>query len=417
MRTDPQQFEREVLANGIEFLWHQHESPVCYMNIYQPVGSAHTGKGLLTPGSPHFLEHALFIQSKHHPEPHSFELELSLRGCERGGTTFSFVTRYNIACPLTELEFASKALFETVYEPFFTEETLSVERGVVQNERDRSKRYWPGRNRINQYINTEFRKSDWVSYKQVFGKNADLKTLTSQILQKLHGETYYTEGIKVLAVGNSDFSTLKKLLSQVKTQKKVFERNMTPATWVDPSFRYKELEGVKHPQYICSWIRPSMNDEESAALMFLMKYLINHVHGPLYDEFRKRQGWTYGVDYFCDVNQVESIYGIDITLQDKQQIEKVRESLFKIALKGVKDQAKVEREIHRRLAFEAFSYQTSQDIIGGAETDLLDEKPIVPHEAWKKAVEHMKDPVWRMAQFEQHFSKDSWGEIALMPEQ
>ncbi|MEZ0287279.1 MAG: M16 family metallopeptidase [Candidatus Paceibacterota bacterium] len=418
MYYDPQHFVHEQLPNGIDFYTHTHASSVCFMDIFIPVGSAHaTAHGPVPPGSPHFLEHALFLQSKNHAEAHSFDLDLALRGCERTGTTYAFMTRYGMACPLSELTFASNALFETVYEPLFSEECLAPERGVVQNERDREKKYFPGRNRIHQYVNTEFRHSSWVTLQQIFGTNADLKQYTPEKLAELHQLFNFHSGTKVVAVGKSDFSELKKLIGSIRTHRTNFPQHFTPSHWVDPAFRYVELEGVKHPTYISSWMRPALPNDEFVALMFLLKYLVNHVHGPLYDEFRKRKGWTYGISHFCDASDVETIYGFDLMLQDKEQIEEVRKTLIPLARKSMEDQERVERELRRRLAFEAFSYQTSDDIISGARSDVLSGDPIRTYASWKKSLARLKDPEWRISQFETLFSEDSFGDLALMPKE
>jgi predicted Zn-dependent peptidase len=212
MQYDPQLFTSEVLPNGITVYTHTHTSPVCYMQLFLPVGYAHTKQGTNIPlGSPHFLEHALYIQNAEHPEPHTFELELALRGCERDAITYPYKTMFSLACPLKELPFATQALMDTVFKPLFTEEPIKNEWGVVKNERERKRRYFPGSSASTEYENTKFLKSKPFSLDQIFGRDSDLESYTPEKLYELHADIAFQAGTKVLAVGNSDFSLLKYL--------------------------------------------------------------------------------------------------------------------------------------------------------------------------------------------------------------
>jgi predicted Zn-dependent peptidase len=414
---DPQHFEVEELPNGIILMVHRHPSPVCFMEIILPVGSAHCHEdGTLRPGAVHFLEHALFLQSKNHPQAHQFELELALRGCERNGGTYAFFTRYDIACPLTELSYATKSLLETVYEPIFLEETLVPERGVVQNERDQEKRFYPNDSRSHQYANLQFRHSSWVALEQIFGSNADLESFTTKELARIHQETHFLKGTVVLAVGDSDFSELKAGLAGIKTHTLKEEPRFTLSHWVDKSFRYVEFDDVQHPDYLVSWIAEPLPFEEVVGLRFILSYLTNYTHGILYDEYRKRLGWTYSLSHFTDVSNLETIYGLGLILENKKQIQAVRKGFLELARAGLEDQARVEREIQRRQAYDAFDYFTSRHIVRGARGDIIGgEKTVRTVQEWRDGISRMADPSWRLSLFEKLFNREEMGEMVFMP--
>jgi predicted Zn-dependent peptidase len=413
---DPQVFEETKLPNGIKVYTHRLKSPVCYLDVILPLGSAHcVPSNNLPGGAMHFLEHAVFLQSSHHQAPHEYDLELALKGCDRGGTTYPFFTRYDIAAPLENLSLAQDALLETTLEPVFTESLLATERDVVRNERDRLKRFYPGRNRVHQYVNTQFRWNNPVSLDQTFGTDAELDSFKPEELQRIHRATHFAQDTMVLAVGNSDFSELIERLNKIETSPAPRAVKYVPSHWVDPTFRYESFDEVNHPTYTCAWLMPCLDYDEYIALQFILKYLTNVTHGVLYDEYRKRRGWTYSIGYFSDANNLETVYGFDITLQDKEQIETVHMDLLQRARAGMIDDGRIAREIERRTAYQAFSYQTAESIVRGARGDLLSGDRIRSIAEWQASLERMRDPDWCLYCFDRLFDQESMGSLALLP--
>src|ERR1044072_8764373 len=97
---DRQEFEKNVLPNGITGYTYQLDSPIVSLEIQLPVGAAHShaGNGFL-PGAIHFLEHLQLIRSRKYPQAHQLNKELGLRGGHFNGSTFRSKTTYSIDAP------------------------------------------------------------------------------------------------------------------------------------------------------------------------------------------------------------------------------------------------------------------------------------------------------------------------------
>ena len=411
---DRQAFTRTVLPNGIMVYTYAVDSPVACLEIQLPTGAAHAhAKNGFIPGSVHFLEHMQNIRTSHFPEPHELDQELGMRGCHMNANTFRSKTSYWIDSPLHEISFATYALIDRVFRPFFHEADILTERKVVINERERDK-FYPGRNQVSQYYNTEFMSDDPYPRKQLYGSDEDLAAITPRKLYDMHEKITSSSHIIAIAVGNSTFADLHSALSTIKTTDEMLDKKMADSHWVDPTFREVTFPTVTRPTLEMAWIHPRTTYSERLGIDFILGLLTNPVQGSLFKELRQKRGWTYGIRSSF-TNHRQTIFGLSFPVNNREQIEHIRSTFFNRLEESITDQELVEREITRRLNNQVHHYQTTATIMAAASRELIGAKKIPTEREWQKEIKSMTSLSSRRKIVQRFFTRTAMGEIAFMP--
>jgi predicted Zn-dependent peptidase len=413
---DRQKFSEQKLPNGITLHTYQSPFPICHLEVILPVGAghAHTGNSFI-PGSPHFLEHAQLIRSDRFPDAYQLDRLIGLRGGHSNGTTYPVSTHYELDMPAAHLDFAVEAMLDRTYSPIFVEDDLKPERGVVMNERN-GRKFYPGRSPVSKYYHTEFLNDAEYPLEQLFGSNDDLHDMTADVLLAMQRQISLNEGVKVLAVGPSDFSGLAAGLAKIRTTKAIFNCSITPIHWNDPSYRKCYFETVSQPTLEVAWVHPRMPYAEFRAASLLVSLLVNPTHGSLYREFREEKGWAYGLDGYCQQRPHNTVIGLSFPVNAADQVDYIRDCLQERIRKAAADQALVEAEIGRYVSSQVYNFQTAGDIIGGASYDLDTYGCIHTETEWLTAVENVANPDWRRYIVTTYFQEADMGAICFMPE-
>jgi predicted Zn-dependent peptidase len=412
---DRQLFHKTVLPNGITVFTYKIDAPIACLEIQLPTGAAHShSKNGFFPGSVHFLEHMQIIRSENFPKAHQLDRELGMRGCHFNATTYRSKTTYWIDSPVHELDFATTALIDRVYHPVFTAEDIATERTVVINERERE-RFYPGRNRVSQYYNTEFMSDVPYPIEQIFGSTTDLQAITPEVLTAMHQIITASSHTAAIAVGNSDFTEFMDALATVDTKDHLLDKKMADTHWVNPAFRIVPFDTVTRPTLEMAWIHPRTSYREKIGIDFILALLTNYVHGTLHQEFRHEKGWTYGLNYFFN-NHRQTLFGLSFPVNTIEQLQYIRQHIGDRIEKTIKNQKLVEREIKRRINNQVFNYQTTGAIMAGASRDLIGNKKIHTEKEWQKEILAMEDIEWRKELVERFFRHAAMGEIGFVPE-
>src|SRR6266404_4527028 len=131
-------FEKHVLDNGLTVILHQDQSsPLVVVDLWYHVGSKDEDPGRT--GFAHLFEHLMFMGSQNAPYP-SFDAVMEMWGGHNNGTTSNDRTNYYEVGPKNLLEtflWLEADRMATLSE-VITEEELTKQRKVVQNERRQS---------------------------------------------------------------------------------------------------------------------------------------------------------------------------------------------------------------------------------------------------------------------------------------
>jgi len=411
---DRQEFEKTVLPNGITLYTYQLDSPIACMEIQLPVGAAHSheSNGFL-PGSVHFLEHLQVIRSHAFPKPHQLNRELGLRGGHFNASTFRSKTSYWIDAPVAEIEFASQALLDRVYHPVFTTEDIERERNVIINEREKEK-FYPGHSKSSQYYRTEFMYDLPYPLEQLYGSDDSLQELTPDKLRSMHRIITSGQNTVAIAVGNSDFGSLKSTLGSITTQPGLLHRHMHDTRWTDRTFRLVAFDDVTRPTLEVAWIHPRVTQKERTGIEFLLGALTNNIHGSLFEELRHKRGWVYNLRHFI-ASHKQTMFGLSIPVTSVKHIEALRDIIHERIVATSNDQAKMELEIRRRLNNQIYRFQTATSIMQQASNSLIGSKLIHNERDWEEAIAAMANQEWRNRLLEQFFKKEQIGEIGFIP--
>lgn len=415
--TDHQAFTKEILPNGITLYSYQGSFATAHVEILLPIGAAHShaDNGFL-PGSAHFLEHAQLIRSICYPEPYGLDYQIGLVGGHADATTYARWTSHWLDVPADHASFAYEALVDRVANPIFTEDDFVAERGVIRNERNR-RSFYPGASQLSQHYYTQFLRDQSYPLEQLFGSDADLAATTPERLAAVHGRSIASPKIVALAVGPDDPKGFRERLALLPTQSKApLQEKLQPTVWANRAYSKAYLESVPQPTLKVSWLHPRLSLEGARTASFLVAFLMNSAHGPLYREFREERGWSYGLDGFFSQREHASLISFSFPVNELSQVAHIRQHLPGLIHKALWDQQTVEYEITRQLNSRVYRYQTARDIISAASRSLMGYGRIGTEEEWEAGIRQMADRSWRLAQAEMLFAPETMGEICYLPE-
>lgn len=413
---DHQQFEETILPNGIRVYTYTDSFPISCMELQLPIGSGHAieANGFLA-GSPHFLEHTQLIRSKEHPEPYALDRLLGLRSGNSNASTHTKATTHWIDTPENEQEFGISSLIDRIFHPIFHEDDLAVERTVIRNERDKNT-FYPGKNPASHYFFSEFIDDIPYPVEQIFGTNEDLERLSVSRIQEMHQQVTTSDQIIALAVGNSNFDTLKDQLAALPTVKTDFQTNIKPTTWGHKEFHTKHFDTIPQPHLEIAWLHARPTHKEYLGICFFINLLTDSTQGPLHKEFREEKGWAYNLESNHLLREETLMMGLTFPVNTLDQVEYIRKVLPERISTAGKNQQLVEDEITRQIGSQVYYYQTAGSIISSASRQILAHGKIYTEKEYQEALIAMKDPTWRTHIIETFFSEKELGSLCMMPE-
>ncbi len=128
-------FEKFVLTNGLTVIVHEdHKAPIVAVNVWYHVGSKNEKPGKT--GFAHLFEHLMFGGSEHAPGRYIDAME-KIGATDLNGTTNTDRTNYFENVPTSALDYTLWLESDRMGHLLgaFDEKTLTLQRGVVQNEK------------------------------------------------------------------------------------------------------------------------------------------------------------------------------------------------------------------------------------------------------------------------------------------
>ena len=229
----------ETLQNGLRiFIVPKDNVNGIYAQLSTKFGSVHTefvlngsDKMIKVPvGVAHFLEHKMFEQ-KDGVDPFTF---FSERGCDANANTSNYKTTY-LFSGANSFEENINYLLDYVQEPYFTDENVEKEKGIIEQE-------------INMYSDEPFFKIyDGIIYNtfinhpikySIAGKVEDIYKITKEDLYNCYNTFYHPSNMFLVITGNFDPEETIKHIKENQSNKK-YEK-LTPVKLKE----YKEPDKV-----------------------------------------------------------------------------------------------------------------------------------------------------------------------------
>jgi len=414
---DRQLFEEYLLSNGMRLYHYGGDFPISSFRFQFPVGSAYaTSDNGFIPGEPHFLEHMLMNRSEKWPGAKELTRLLGMKAGDDNAATYPHHTIYMLDIPAQYAELAIDSLIDRTFHPVFAEEDVIRERGVIRNERSKMDKFFPGISHSSKYYNTEVIHDTLMRPEQRLGADADIEQITVETLWKAWDASIVTEGAVVISVGPHDVEMVKQKIETLPRKAgRQFKSHIEQAYWVRPEFHTAEFENVSEPSLEVLWLRERPSLEEWVGVSFVMRLMVNSVQGVLYEELRRQKGWAYHMDWNTSLYIDQCRYGFYFPLNNLEEIEYTRGVLLERIQEGLASQILIKREIERRIAARAHTYQTATAIMGGASEDLRTYGRIYTEKEIEGAIQKMASPEWRHHIQKTFFTRESFGETAFFP--
>jgi predicted Zn-dependent peptidase len=365
LMRDRQKFDTVKLSNGIEVLMYPEDVGFADLRIVLPVGHVHNCGNIL-PGTAHFLEHIVCERSNKNPIRNQFIKNLMLKGGDFDACTSRTITTYEIVAIESDMHDISHGLFDLVFDPLFNPDDIASHRGIISSERSR-RRWYPGVSEGSQYVNTEWFYNVQTTLRQNLGDDEDLAQMNSQNLRLFHGQGYFDPRIKVFVAGSFDADDICKLFSQLKTKPHSFGMLINPVYWKKREFHTRGFQDANRFLYlVAGFCNQNMSIADRYGLHFLLTYLCNITHGPLFEWLRQEKGWVYEIKRYFDESVFNGVWKLELPMQSMDQVEVVRKELHEKITVALNDIDRIVLETQRRINLQQLSFKTIHSVLNSA---------------------------------------------------
>lgn len=413
---DRQVFEHRVLDNGIKTFFYPEDTPFCSIEVEIPLGFAHTALGVHA-GSAHLIEHLAVEYSKRYPKHLSFMRYISMTGGFFNAYTTPFHTRYTLSVPTAIATEAWKGLCSHIFEPVFTEHHIEKNKGIIRSERNRERRYFPASSELGHYISTQWKYDVPCSLEQIFGGDGDFSAITPDSLYELHRTAYFDPRIRVMIGGNINPDIVAADLEQIPTHKHHLTTCHEQLRWNEQEYHERSFRDTNRYELRIGGIVTHEPDVlKHRVVRFIGRYLVNSVHGPLFQWLRNDKGWSYDIGFSCDTSRNYVDWSFYIPLENRQQVRAVRTQFWSRARTALQDKQTVEKEVVRVLGTQVFHFQTLDDILYAAWSDLRQYKRIISEREWQEMTEACRDTDLLLSVWDEYYAnEETCGSFCAVP--
>jgi predicted Zn-dependent peptidase len=414
---DRQVFIEGQLRNGIRTFDYRDESPYTSVTIRVPVGSVNS-TGRFLPGTFHFLEHLVMKRSKNHPHLKEYERMVGLKGGNIDAETSAFWTTYILEIPTKHFEEVLPGFFSLVFEPLLLEEDIQHERGVISSERKKKERWFPGQNEEQQYLYTKWQRDCFLSLRQRLGEEKDLGQMNEALLRAAHSH-YLDSETWVMSAGSGDPTLLYTLIEGLEVNSHaVASAYFEPLTWVNQDYHEHGFRDLSRfvLRYGCI-MKPRPESHIIRASDFILSYLTNTVHGPLYHWLREENDWVYELGWSGAVTtSLSHDWTLRFPLANLEQVSRVRQELAERVEMALRNGEAISLEVDRlQSKADAYWYPTLGPIVKDARTSLALYGRILSEAELRKRLEKCRDAAYLQEVWSYYFTSENMGCFCATP--
>lgn len=412
---DRQKFETTKLKNGITAYYLKlKDVRFTTLSLQIPVGSVNS-IGPYYSGSFHFLEHIVIDRSKAYPDLGGFIRALAFRGGSYGASTGNFRTTFYLSVPGDHFNWAIDGFLSSIFEPLILQQDIDIQKGVVESEK-RRRRWYPGDNEKEQYLVTKWKCSVPYSKDQLFGSDEDLKKMSEDNLKTSH-KNYFNEDIVLVGSGVNNIEPLLERLADIKSKKCKIREKYNLISWKRKTYHEHEFRDIERFElWWGGFIKPLPDILTLRRINFIVNYLTNPVHGPLFRWLREELGWVYEIIPFTSPTKFFHDWDIMFPLHNKDQVEVVQKELPERIERALKDEKSIKLEVDRILGSSAFWYLTPFDVVDSGLHSLNVYERIVTVSEWDKLIKECLDARLLREVYERYLSGKNVGSMLAMPE-
>jgi zinc protease len=331
-------FEKFVLNNGLTVIVHEdHKAPIVAVNVWYHVGSKNEKPGKT--GFAHLFEHLMFGGSEHAPGRYIDAME-KIGATDLNGTTNTDRTNYFENVPTSALDYTLWLESDRMGHLLgaFDEKTLTLQRGVVQNEKRQGENqpYGVTRQLLTQNTYPAGHPYSWTT----IGEMADLDAASLQDVKDWFKTYYGPSNVVLVLAGDIDAKTAKE-----KVQKYFGDIPPGPPVahqeaWIAKmtgTHRQKVQDRVPQARIYKVWNIPEFGSSDSDYLDLVSDCLSQGKTSRLYKRLVYDDQIATDANAFIDPREIGGQFRIQATARPGQDLGQVEKEVDEELARFLKD--------------------------------------------------------------------------------
>jgi predicted Zn-dependent peptidase len=374
----------------------------------------HNCIGIL-PGAAHMLEHNCCNRSERYSENGSFKKFVELNGGMTNATTFMRSTQFIAEVPYQHMHATWDGLVSQVFEPIFKAHNTKLEATIISNERN-DERWYPAGNELGHYLSTHVYFDHLVSLRQTMGSDKDLEAFTPALLRHYH-RYYFSPKVYAIVAGEIDSDYVCETLERIPTEVIEMPIHFETPRWVKKEYHERKFRDVGRWEYrLSAMFHEPLDVSTIEAINFILEYMANTTHGPLYEWLRTRKGITYDTNPSQCVNEFCHGWTVLFPMSNRSHVKYVRDNVYKQMRKALRDRERLNLEADRILNGRIFNLQTIGSQVDVAQNDLRYFDRIVTETEINGYINKMRNVDFVQTIYNRYFAPEHVGEFCAVPE-
>jgi zinc protease len=388
-------YQKFVLDNGLTVIVHEdHKAPIVAVNTWYHVGSKNEKPGKT--GFAHLFEHLMFGGSEHSKERY-IEVMERIGATDLNGTTNTDRTNYFENVPASALDLTLWMESDRMGHLLgsFDEQTLTLQRGVVQNEKRQGENqpYGVTRQLITQNTYPAGHPYSWTT----IGDMADLDAASMNDVKEWFKTYYGPSNVVLVLAGDIDLKTAKE-----KVQKYYGDIPPGPPVahqevWIAKmtgTHRQKVLDRVPQARIYKIWNIPQYGSAEADYLDLVSDVLSSGKSSRFYKRLVYDDQIATDAGAFVNLSEIGGQFRVQATARPGQDLKQVEKELDEELGRFLKDGPTAEELARVKAQYEASFIRGVERIGGfGGKSDRLAQSQVFlgSPDAYKTSLKRVHD--------------------------
>ncbi len=388
-------YQKFVLDNGLTVIVHEdHKAPIVAVNTWYHVGSKNEKQGKT--GFAHLFEHLMFGGSEHSKERY-IEVMERIGATDLNGTTNSDRTNYFENVPTSALDLTLWMESDRMGHLLgsFDEKTLTLQRGVVQNEKRQGENqpYGVTRQLITQNTYPSGHPYSWTT----IGDMADLDAASMNDVKEWFKTYYGPSNVVLVLAGDIDLKTAKE-----KVQKYYGDIPPGPPVahhevWIAKmtgTHRQKVQDRVPQARIYKIWNIPQYGSAEADYLDLVSDVLSSGKSSRLYKRLVYDDQIATDAAAFVGLSEIGGQFRVQATARPGQDLKQVEKELDEELARFLKEGPTAEELARVKAQYEASFIRGVERIGGfGGKSDRLAQSQVYlgSPDAYKTSLKRVHD--------------------------
>src|SRR5215470_3409977 len=388
-------YQKFVLDNGLTVIVHEdHKAPIVAVNTWYHVGSKNEKPGKT--GFAHLFEHLMFGGSEHAPGRYIDTME-RIGATDLNGTTNSDRTNYFENVPTSALDLTLWLESDRMGHLLgsFDEKTLTLQRGVVQNEKRQGENqpYGVTRQLITQNTYPAGHPYSWTT----IGEMADLDAASMNDVKEWFKTYYGPSNVVLVLAGDIDLKTAKEKVQKYYGDIPAGPHVAHHEVWIAKmtgSHRQKVQDRVPQARIYKLWNIPQYGSAEADYLDLVSDVLSSGKSSRFYKRLVYDDQIATDANAFIGLSEIGGQFRIQSTAKPGQDLKQVEKELDEELAKFLKDGPTADELVRAKTQYEVNFIRGIERIGGfGGKSDRLAQSQVFlgSPDAYKNSLKRVRE--------------------------